>query len=107
LEKAEEKNRNLQKKTVFFAFLLVSYLNKLETTIYYPYSPTSKQERKEEVMKHQFYDVKEKKKVQAEVTEKKKYGKKGNERYAFKAKTKDGRNLTAFVSKGDWDKAKI
>jgi hypothetical protein len=58
-------------------------------------------------MKHSFYDVKEKKKVQAAITEKVTYGKKGNERYAFKAKTKDGRNLTAFVSKDVWDKASI
>jgi hypothetical protein len=55
-------------------------------------------------MKHSFYDVKEKKKVEAEVLEKVTYGKAGNERYAFKAKTADGRNLTAFVSKADWSK---
>mgnify|MGYP004179064647 CR=1 FL=1 len=59
------------------------------------------------VMKHSFYDVKAKKKVEAEVTEKVTYGKKGNERYAFKAKTSDGRNLTAFVSKDVWTKAKV
>jgi len=58
-------------------------------------------------MKHQFYDVKERKKVKTDVTEKVKYGKKGNERYAFKGKTKDGRNLTAFVKKASWDKAKV
>ncbi len=58
-------------------------------------------------MKHSFYDVKAKKKVEAEVTEKVTYGKKDNERYAFKGKTKDGRSLTAFVSKAVWDKAKI
>ncbi|MHB9139450.1 MAG: hypothetical protein ACYC4Q_08610 [Victivallaceae bacterium] len=58
-------------------------------------------------MKHSFYDVKAKKKVQAEVTKKVKYGKKGNERYAFKALTADKRNLTAFVSKADWDKATV
>ncbi len=58
-------------------------------------------------MKHSFYDVKEKKKVDAEITEKVTYGKKGNERYAFKAKTSDGRNLTAFVSKDKWDAAKV
>ncbi|MDD2404257.1 MAG: hypothetical protein PHV75_05560 [Victivallaceae bacterium] len=56
-------------------------------------------------MKHSFYDVKAKSKVDAEVTEKVTYGAKGNERYAFKAKTKDGRNLTAFVSKATWDKS--
>ena len=57
-------------------------------------------------MKHSFYDVKAKKKVQAEVTAKVKYGKGTATRYAFKALTKDGRNLTAFVSKADWDKFK-
>ena len=54
-------------------------------------------------MKHSFYDVKAKKKVQAEVTAKVKYGKGTATRYAFKALTKDGRNLTAFVNKADWD----
>jgi hypothetical protein len=58
-------------------------------------------------MKHSFYDVKEKKKVDAEITEKVTYGKPGNERYAFKAKTSDGRNLTAFVGKDKWDAAKV
>ncbi len=58
-------------------------------------------------MKHSFYDVKTRKKVEAEVKEKVKYGKKGNERFAFKAVTKDGRNLTAFVGKEVWDKAKV
>jgi hypothetical protein len=51
--------------------------------------------------------VKVKAKVQADVTKKVTYGVKGNERYAFKAQTKDGRNLTAFVSKADWTAAKI
>jgi len=54
-------------------------------------------------MKHSFYDVKAKKKVQAEVTAKVKYGKGTATRYAFKALTKDGHNLTAFVKKADWD----
>ena len=54
-------------------------------------------------MKHSFYDVKAKKKVQAEVTAKVKYGKGTATRYAFKDLTKDGRNLTAFVKKADWD----
>jgi len=58
-------------------------------------------------MKHSFYDVKAKKKVTADVISKVSYGKKGNERYAFKAKTTDGRNLTAFVSKDVWTAAKI
>ena len=58
-------------------------------------------------MKHKFYDVKTKSSVEAEVKEKVSYGKPGNERYAFRAKTADGRALTAFVSKATWDKADI
>jgi len=58
-------------------------------------------------MKHSFYDVKEKKKVEVEVTEKVTYGEKGKERYAFKGKTSDGRNLTAFVGKATWDSASV
>ena len=57
-------------------------------------------------MKHSFYDVKLRKKVTAEVTDFKSYGTGTSKRFAFKAKTKDGRNLTAFVSKEDWDQAK-
>ena len=57
-------------------------------------------------MKHSFYDVKKRAKVQADVTEFVSYGKGTAKRFAFKAKTKDGRNLTAFVSKEDWEKAK-
>ncbi|MBR2508432.1 MAG: hypothetical protein IKB71_01665 [Lentisphaeria bacterium] len=56
-------------------------------------------------MKHSFYDVKTKQKVTAEVTEFVSYGDEGRKRYAFKAKTADGRNLTAFVSEADWKKA--
>ena len=58
-------------------------------------------------MKHEFYDVKVGKRVTAEVTEKVTYGAKGNERYAFRAQTADGRALTAFVSKATWEKANI
>ncbi len=58
-------------------------------------------------MKHSFYDVKAKKKVQAEVTKKVVYGIKGKERYAFKAQTADGRSLTAFVSNADYTAAKV
>ena len=47
-----------------------------------------------------------KKKVQAEVTKAVKFGKGTRTRYAFKAETKDGRSLTAFVKKEDWDKFK-
>ena len=58
-------------------------------------------------MKHNFYDVKTKSSVSADVLEKVSYGKPGNERYAFRAQTADGRNLTAFVSKDTWEKANI
>jgi hypothetical protein len=58
-------------------------------------------------MKTNFYDVKLRKSVEAAVTEKVKYGKPGNERYAFRAKTDDGRNLTKFVKKADWEKADV
>lgn len=58
-------------------------------------------------MKAEFYDVKERKKIKADVVEKVKYGKEGRERYAFRAKTADGRNLTRFVSKDAWDKASV
>ncbi|NLF92453.1 MAG: hypothetical protein GX564_01090 [Oligosphaeraceae bacterium] len=47
-------------------------------------------------MKAKFWDVKEKKSVEAEVIDAVRYEKGG---YAFKGKTKDGRNLTTFVSK--------
>lgn len=56
-------------------------------------------------MKATFYDVKLRKSVVAEVTEKKEY-KNGNQvRYALRAKTSDGRPLTKFVSKADYDSA--
>lgn len=56
-------------------------------------------------MKSTFYDVKERKSVEADVTEKVIYGKPGAERYAFRGKTEDGRNLTKFVGKDDWQRA--
>ncbi len=58
-------------------------------------------------MKEVFYDVKNREKVTAEVTEKVKYGKPGNERYAYRAKTADGRNLTKFVKKDVWENAQV
>lgn len=54
-------------------------------------------------MKAEFYDVKTRRKIQAEVTEKVKYP---NGRCALRAKTGDGRNLTKFISQADFDKAK-
>ena len=55
-------------------------------------------------MKATFYDVKQREKVEAEVTEKVAYP---NGRFALRAKTADGRNLTKFVKKADYDAAKV
>lgn len=52
-------------------------------------------------MKAKFWDVKEKKSVEAEVIGAVRYENGG---YAFKGKTKDGRSLTTFVSKDTYDK---
>jgi len=54
-------------------------------------------------MKASFYDVKTRKTVNAEVTDKQEYTVNGGTRYAIKGKTQDGRNLTKFVSKKDYD----
>ncbi|HOS44360.1 MAG TPA: hypothetical protein PK794_11750 [Armatimonadota bacterium] len=58
-------------------------------------------------MKTTFYDVKTRQKVEADVTEKVVYGEGGRERYAFRGKTADGRTLTKFVSKDEWEKAQV
>ncbi len=58
-------------------------------------------------MKTTFYDVKLRKKVDAEVVEKVTYGKGTRIRYAFRAKTSDGRALTKFVNKEAWQKANV
>jgi len=57
-------------------------------------------------MDHKFYDVKTKSYVTTKVLECVTYNKTGHTSYAFRGKTADGRNLTAFVSKAVWDKAK-
>lgn len=49
-------------------------------------------------MKAKFWDVKTRKSVEAEVKDCVKFD---NGRFAFKAVTKDGRNLTRFVSAAD------
>ncbi len=54
-----------------------------------------------------FYDVKTRQMVEAEVTEKKEYTNKGRVRYAVRGKTTDGRPLTKFVSKSDYDSTKV
>jgi hypothetical protein len=56
-------------------------------------------------MKMTFYDVKSRKSVDADVTDKQTYKGRSGLRYAVKGKTSDGRNLTRFVSKADYDKA--
>ena len=56
-------------------------------------------------MKWKFYDVKKREKVEVEVTDKQTYQVNGQTKYAFKGKTADDRNLTAFVSKDNFDKA--
>lgn len=58
-------------------------------------------------MKMQFYDVKTRSKVDAEVTEKTTYQVKGQTKYAVKGKTADGRNLTRFVSKDAYDSVSV
>ncbi len=58
-------------------------------------------------MKMMFYDVKTRQKVESEVTEKTTYPVNGQARFAVKGKTVDGRNLTRFVSKADYDSVQI
>ena len=51
-----------------------------------------------------FYDVKKRESVETAVVGKKTYNVRGQTRYAVQGKTSDGRNLTRFVSKADYDK---
>ncbi|MCU0476561.1 MAG: hypothetical protein MUC99_10720 [Anaerolineae bacterium] len=58
----------------------------------------------------EFYDVKTRSKVSVEVSNVSKTTfttKNGQERYGLRAKTPDGRSLTKFVSKTDWDKLDV
>lgn len=58
----------------------------------------------------EFYDVKLRAKVKVEESQVKKTTfktKNGQTRYGLRAKTDDGRNLTKFVSKGDWDTLEV
>jgi len=58
----------------------------------------------------EFYDVKIRQKVKIADKDVKKTTfttKNGQVRYGLRAKTADGRNLTKFVSKADWDKMKV
>jgi hypothetical protein len=61
----------------------------------------------EDVVKFEFYDVKIRKKIESEITDKVIYGQGWRKRYAFRAKTPDGRNLTRFVGKSEWDWLRI
>lgn len=57
----------------------------------------------------EFYDVKVRKKVKIDeknITKTKFTTKNGQTRYGLRAQTKDGRNLTKFVSQKDWEAAK-
>lgn len=58
-------------------------------------------------MKHVFYDVKVKSKVETEVTDKVAYSGKSGIRYALIGKSSDGRKLTAFVKRDLWDATDI
>ena len=51
--------------------------------------------------KVEFYDVKDRKKIMAEVVGKVEFA---NGRFGLKGRTADGRNLTRFVSKAEYDK---
>lgn len=54
----------------------------------------------------EFYDVKLKQRVQIDEKDVRKTTfetKNGQTRYGLRAKTEDGRNLTKFVSKADWE----
>lgn len=58
----------------------------------------------------EFYDVKTRSKVSVELKNVSKTTfttKNGQERYGLRAKTEDGRSLTKFVSKADWDKLDV
>lgn len=58
----------------------------------------------------EFYDVKIRKKVKIDESKVKKVTfqtKNGQTRYGLRAKTDDGRNLTKFVSKADWEKMNL
>ncbi len=58
----------------------------------------------------EFYDVKTRKKVSVDERHVVKVTfttKNGQKRYGLRAKTSDGRNLTKFISKSDWDKMRV
>lgn len=57
----------------------------------------------------EFYDVKHRKKVSIEDKDIQKttFIANGQTRYGLRGKTSDGRMLTKFVSKADWDKMNV
>jgi hypothetical protein len=58
----------------------------------------------------QFYDVKIRQKVSVQEKDVKKVTfttKNGQTRYGLRAKTSDGRNLTKFISKAEWEKLNL
>jgi len=58
----------------------------------------------------EFYDVKIRQKVSVDSKNVKKVTfttKNGQTRYGLRAKTADGRNLTKFISKSEWDKLNL
>lgn len=58
----------------------------------------------------EFYDVKIRQKVKVDegkVTKVTFTTKGGQTRYGLRAKTADGRNLTKFISKAEWEKMKV
>lgn len=58
-------------------------------------------------MKHVFYDVKTRKKVETDIVDKVGYMGKSGERYAVVGMTEDGRKMTAFVKKDLWESIDI
>ncbi|MEP7285140.1 MAG: hypothetical protein ABI947_05155 [Chloroflexota bacterium] len=58
----------------------------------------------------EFYDVKLKQKVsvpEKDVTKTKFEAKNGRVTYGLRGKTEDGRKLTKFIGKADWEKMKV
>jgi hypothetical protein len=58
----------------------------------------------------EFYDVKTRQKVsidEKQITKTTFETQNGQTRYGIRGKTADGRTLTKFVSKGDWDTMKV
>lgn len=61
----------------------------------------------EVVVKFEFYDVKKRQIVESEIIDKMTFGQGWKRRYAFRAKTPDGRQLIRIVGKPEWDWLRI